>query len=128
MATTQHDTRTTDTDLPDERTPMDTARDVVGNVTTAANDAMAKLPDAATTTRDALAEANRTITASSDDTLSAGTLVSVGFALGLLVGGANRFLVLLALLPAAAMGLTLLDRQSTSGPRTDKASGTTSAR
>ena len=45
--------------------------------------------------------------------LSAGTLVAFGFALGLLVGGANRILVLLALVPAAAMGLTLLDRQST---------------
>ena len=45
---------------------------------------MSHLPDAAATTRDALAEAGRTITASSDDRLSAGTLVSVGFALGLL--------------------------------------------
>jgi len=128
MATTHQDVKTNGTDLPDDRTPMDTAREVAGNVTTAANDAMAKLPDAAATTREALAEAGRTMTASSDDTLSAGTLVSVGFALGLLVGGANRLLVLLALVPAAAMGLTLLDRQSGNATRTSPTSGTTSTR
>jgi hypothetical protein len=115
MTTTQHADKGSHTtaDEVTDHSAIDTARDVVGNVTTAANDAMSHLPDAAATTRDALAEAGRTMTAGSDDTLSAGTLVSVGFALGLLVGGANRLLVLLALVPAAAMGLTLLDRQST---------------
>ena len=123
MTTTQRADKVGDTDdQATDRTPIDTARDVVGNVTTAANDAMSHLPDAAATTRDALAEAGRTMTASSDDRLSAGTLVSVGFALGLLVGGANRLLVLLALVPAAAMGLTLLDRQS---PSRTSASGVT---
>jgi hypothetical protein len=45
----------------------------------------------------------------------AGTTLSVGLALGLLLGGANRLLVILALIPAAAMGFTLLDRQSGRG-------------
>ena len=45
----------------------------------------------------------------------AGTTLSVGLALGLLLGGANRLLVILALIPAAAMGFTLLDRSQT-GP------------
>ena len=76
------------------------------------NEAAARLPEAAATTRDALADARRTIDSGSDETLSAGTLVAFGFALGLLVGGANRLLVMRALVPAAAMGVTLLDRQS----------------
>jgi hypothetical protein len=113
MATT---TNTTDTSSDSERTAAETARgvagDVAGTVKGAANEAAARLPDAAETAREALADAGRTIREGSDESLSAGTLVSVGFALGLLVGGANRLLVLLALIPAAAMGLTLLDRQN----------------
>jgi hypothetical protein len=119
MATTS---RTTDTEIDSNaRSAVDNARDVAGDVAGtvkgAANDAAARLPEAAATTRDALADAGRTIREGSDESLSAGTLVSVGFALGLLVGGANRLLVVLALIPAAAMGLTLLDRQNGSSPK-----------
>ena len=98
-------------------------RDAADTVKNVANDAAARLPEAAATTRDAIADARRAIDSGSDESLSAGTLVAFGFALGLLVGGANRLLVMLALVPAAAMGLTLLDRQSTrpsggkTGPR-----------
>lgn len=87
-------------------------RDAADTVRSVASDAVARLPEAAATTRDAVADARRSIDSSSDETLSAGTLVAFGFALGLLVGGANRLLVMLALVPAAAMGLTLLDRQT----------------
>lgn len=119
MATT---TRTTGTSIDSsERSAVDTARDVAGDVAGTvkgvANEAAARLPDAAASTRVALADAGRTMREGSDESLSAGTLVSVGFALGLLVGGANRLLVLLALIPAAAMGLTLLDRQNGSSPK-----------
>lgn len=100
----------------------ESAREVAGNVMAAASDAVAHLPDAAATTRDALADANRVIRSGSDETLSAGTLVTVGFALGLLVGGANRILVLLALIPAGLMGLTLMDRQN--GTRRERPSTT----
>ncbi len=91
----------------------DSAREMAGTVMAAAGDAVSHLPEAAATTRDALADANRAIQSGSDETLSAGTLVTVGFALGLFVGGANRLLVLVALIPAALMGLTLMDRQNT---------------
>jgi hypothetical protein len=90
----------------------ETVRDVADQVKSVANEAAARLPEAAATTRDAIVDAQRRIDAGSDETLSAGTLVAFGFALGLLVGGANRLLVILALVPAAAMGLTLLDRQN----------------
>jgi len=120
MATTQRHEPASDVERDAKDAPHRVADTVTGAASTAAstvagvaNDAMTRLPEAAATTREALSEAGRTITAGSDEQLSAGTLVAVGFALGMLVGGANRLLVLLALVPAAAMGLTLLERQST---------------
>ena len=51
----------------------------------------------------------------SDEMLSVGSVLSFGFAMGLLIGGASRILVTIALIPAAAMGLTLMDRVSRRG-------------
>ena len=93
------------------------AREVAGTVATAASGAVARLPEAAQTTRGAVEEANRAIRAGSDEVLTAGTTLSVGLALGLLLGGANRLLVILALIPAAAMGFTLLDRSQSGRAR-----------
>jgi hypothetical protein len=95
--------------------PAQTAKVVAGNVGNAASEAVARLPEATQATRQAVEDANRAIQSGSDDALMAGTTLSVGLALGLLLGGANRLLVILALIPAAAMGFTLLDRQSGRG-------------
>ena len=97
-------------DLPQNGGPAETARAVAGNVANAAEQAVSKLPEATQSTRAAVEEANRAIQSGSDEALMAGTTLSVGLALGLLLGGANRLLVILALIPAAAMGFTLLDR------------------
>jgi len=81
---------------------------------------VAKLPDAVATTRSAIEDANRQMRAGSDEMLALGTALSFGFAMGLLVGAAPRLLVAAALLPAAMMGLTMLDRSSrtrTTAPR-----------
>ncbi len=78
----------------------------------AANDVVAKLPEAAATTRTALVEVDRQLRVSSDEMLSAGATLSFGLAIGLLIGGANRLLVAFALVPVAAMGLTLLGRSN----------------
>lgn len=86
------------------------ARDAVDTVKTTAEEAAARLPAVATTARDAIAEAGRTIRTESDDRLAGGALLTFGLALGLLVGGANRLLVIAALIPTTAMGITLLDR------------------
>jgi hypothetical protein len=51
--------------------------------------------------------------------LTTGATLSLGVAIGLLIGGASRLLVVLALIPGVAMGLTLLDR-SGRGPRSAK--------
>jgi hypothetical protein len=112
MTTTPRSTAETAEDKPVQQA-KEAVRDAADTVMSVANDAAARLPEAAATTRVAIADARRAIDSGSDESLSAGTLVAFGFALGLLVGGANRILVLLALVPAAAMGLTLLDRQST---------------
>jgi len=94
--------------------------DVASTVKDAAADAASRLPDVALTTRAALEDANRRIQAGTDEMLTVGAALSFGFAIGLLVGGANRMVVAAAFVPVATMGLTLLDRSS--GART-KAGG-----
>jgi hypothetical protein len=72
-----------------------------------------RVPEAAATARDMLAEADRQMRGGSDEMLAAGATLSTGIAVGLLVGGAHRMLVALAMVPAVAMGMTLLERSST---------------
>ncbi len=68
--------------------------------------------DVVASTRAAFDDANRRIRAGSDGGLTIGTAVTFGLAVGLLVGGAARPPVAVALIPAGMMGLTLLDRSS----------------
>ena len=90
------------------------AREAVGDaaetVRGVAADVASRLPEAASTTKNAIVEADRQMRAGSDEMLSAGATLAFGVAIGLLVGGANRLLVALTLIPAAAMGVTLIDR------------------
>lgn len=69
---------------------------------------------AAGTTR-VLGDAQRSLQAGSDSGLLAGASLSAGLALGLLVGRAPRLAVVLALVPAAAFGVTLVERRAESG-------------
>jgi hypothetical protein len=92
--------------------PREVAGDVATGVRGAAETVASRLPDAAATTRAAVDEAARRIETGSDEMLTTGATPSIGVAVGLLIGGASRLLVVLALIPAAAMGLTLLDRTS----------------
>lgn len=85
------------------------AADVVAG---AAGDVAARLPDAAATTRDTFVEANRLVQSSSDETLKVVGALSVGFAAGLLIGGAPRVLVVAALAPAGLIGATVLERMN----------------
>ena len=114
MSTTSNDlSETSKGNVPDSSAnggPAQTAKAVAENVGNVANEAVARLPEATQATRQAVEDANRAIQGGSDEALMAGTTLSVGLALGLLLGGANRLLVILALIPAAAMGFTLLDR------------------
>jgi len=95
--------------------PREVAGDVASGVRGAAETVAARLPEAAANTRAAVDEAARRIETGSDEMLTTGATLSIGVAIGLLLGGANRILVVLALIPAAAMGMTLLDRSTRNG-------------
>lgn len=86
------------------------ARDIGDQARGAAGEVADRLPNAAAAAQEAFTQTQRRLGASSDETLAAGTMFSVGVALGLLLAGANRLLVATALIPAAAMGATMLDR------------------
>ena len=103
--------------------PREVVGDVASGVRGAAETVAARLPDAAATTRAAVDEAARRMETGSDEMLTAGASLSLGLALGLLIGGANRILVALALIPAAAMGMTLLDRNTRQGGRARRLPG-----
>ena len=114
-------TRTLDTATSDTTTGVDSGptaaiggavSDAAGAIKGVATDAVARLPEVASTTRSAIEDANRQMRAGSDEMLAVGTILSFGFAMGLLIGGAGRLFVAAALTPAAMMGLTMLDRSS----------------
>jgi hypothetical protein len=104
-STTDDDNRTSARDRASEM-----AVGVMSGVRDAAGTVAERLPEAAAVTRATVDEATRRMEAGSDQTLIVGTAMSFGFAAGLLVGGAPRLLVTVALVPAVAMGMTLIDR------------------
>ena len=108
MATT---TRTTSTSN-DQDDLATTAKGLASDVADRAASAAARLPEAANATGVQLGRANAIIQKESDEVLAVGTSLSLGLAMGLLLGGASRILVILALIPATAMGFTLFDRHS----------------
>jgi len=93
-----------------------TAKGIASDVADKAASAAARLPDAASATGYQLERANAIIQRESDEVLAVGTSLSLGLAMGLLLGGANRLLVILALIPASAMGYTLFDRHNGTRP------------
>jgi hypothetical protein len=96
-----------------------TAKGIASDVADRAVSAAQRLPDAASATGVQLERANQIIQGESDEVLAVGASLSLGLAMGLLLGGANRLLVILALVPATAMGFTLFDRHG--GTRTIRA-------
>lgn len=81
------------------------ARDAAGTVAGAAQDISARIPGAAS-------RVDRIVRSGSDDSLRLVTAAAIGFAIGLLVGGTNRLVVLAALAPAGMIGLVLAGRRS----------------
>ncbi len=113
-ATTTSSTRAS----ADDNDLATTAKEIAGDVADRAVAAAQRLPEAASATGAQLERANRVIRSESDEVLAVGTSLSLGLAMGLLLGGANRLLVILALIPATAMGFTLFDRHG--GTRTNR--------
>jgi hypothetical protein len=76
------------------------------------------VPEVARVSRGALDDALRAIETGSDERLSAGLTLSLGLAIGLMVGGAPRILTAAALVPIAAIGMAMVDRQARAGAAT----------
>jgi len=97
-----------------------TVRNVADSVAGAAGDVSARVPEVAQSTREAFTEATRLVQRGSDQTLKVVGAASIGFAVGLLVGGANRLLIIASLIPAALIGATMVERNdsATTAPRT----------
>ena len=70
------------------------------------------MPDVARASRAAVDDLVHAIEAGSDERVSAGVTLSLGLAIGMLIGGAPRPLIVLALAPVAVMGLTLAERRA----------------
>jgi hypothetical protein len=102
----------------DARQMLDDAAQRAGE---AIDRASAQMPAVMETASSALNESARRLDESPEDVLRIGAALSTGIALGLYIGGANRILVTLAMIPAVAMGFTLLGRSSREGKTTAKA-------
>jgi hypothetical protein len=114
MATTQ--TTTNGNRSADDSSDLAaTAKGIASDVADKAVAAAQRLPEAANVTGAQIERANAIIRSESDEVLAVGTSLSLGLAMGLLLGGANRILVILALIPATAMGFTLFDRHGGTG-------------
>ena len=94
----------------DDQGIAQTARNVADSVAGAAGEVTSRIPEVTQSTKDALNEANRMVHRGSDDTLRIIGAASIGFAVGLLVGGASRILVIASLVPAALIGATMVER------------------
>ena len=110
MAASQTTTRADNDVESTAREIASATRDLATEVADKANAVASRLPEAAATTRGAVEEAARRMEAGSDEMLAMGASLSLGLAIGMLLGGANRILVAIALVPVTAMGFTLLNR------------------
>ena len=102
------------------RRATEQVRQAVDTVAGVANEVTSRLPEAATSTREAIEEANQMMRARSDESLKIVAAASVGFASGLFLGGAPRVLVVAALIPAGLAGTALMERMDGSITTTAK--------
>lgn len=100
----------------------DTSRDAVGTAVHELRGAIEgvgrSVPDVARASRAAAGDLFKAIESGSDERVSTGVTLSLGLAIGMLIGGAPRPLIALALVPLAAMGLVLADRRARAGRAT----------
>ena len=99
---------------------QDNVRAAVQEVRGAIENVGRQVPEVARASRAAVDDMFRAIETGSDERVSAGVTLSLGLAIGMLLGGAPRLLILAALAPVAAMGLVLQDRRK----KSNRATGT----
>ncbi|HXG25260.1 MAG TPA: hypothetical protein VNL94_00180 [Candidatus Binatia bacterium] len=115
--TSETTTTTTKTRTNGGATERDAVQSAVAEVRSALGNVGRSVPDVARTTRAAVDDMFKAIETGSDERVSAGVTLSLGLAIGMLLGGAPRLLILVALVPVAAMGLVLQDRRRKSAGR-----------
>jgi hypothetical protein len=125
MTTSTPSTRSEGTSRSRSQSAASDAGDAVATAAAEVRNAIdsisSSMPDVARASRGLMDDAMRAIESGSDERVSAGVTLSLGLAIGMLIGGAPRLLTILALVPVAAMGLVMIDRR----PRTS--TGRTSA-
>ena len=94
----------------------DGVRVAAERVGAAAGDVAARIPDAAAATKAAADETSRVLGSYPDERLMLGAAFSLGLGAGMFLVGTNRIMVLLALAPAVAMGITLAGRTADARP------------
>lgn len=95
----------------------DAVQTAVREVRGAIENVSRSVPDVARASRGAVDDLFRVIETGSDERVTAGVSLSLGLALGMLLGNAPRLLVLIALAPVVAAGLVLADRRTKSTSR-----------
>lgn len=113
--------RSSSTDTAEARNAVAIAADEVRG---ALQGVSRQVPQVARASRGALDDLYRMIDSSSDERVTAGVTLSLGLAIGMLLGGANRLLIALSLIPVAVTGLVMADRRvSGRGTRSGAAAG-----
>ncbi|HEY4226992.1 MAG TPA: hypothetical protein VGM49_01545 [Candidatus Limnocylindrales bacterium] len=92
--------------------------DAVHEVRSVLEDAGRSVPTVVKASRSAASDVYRAIDAGSDERISAGVTLTLGLAIGMLIGSAPRLLIALTLAPLVAMGLVLADRRATAARST----------
>jgi hypothetical protein len=110
--TTRETTRSRTTNGGDVSGGREAVQTAVHEVRGALEGVGRSMPEMARASRAAVDDMFRAIETGSDERVSAGVTLSLGLAIGMLLGGAPRLLIALALAPVAAMGLVLADRRA----------------
>jgi hypothetical protein len=99
------------------------AQEAATRVRSAAETVAERLPAAMDTAQGAVNETARQLEELPNQALVVGTSFSLGLGVGMFLTGTNRLLVLLALVPAAAMAATLVGREGGIENAVDAATG-----
>lgn len=93
-----------------QRDGQDMLQAAINEVRGAMDGVRRSVPEVARASRAVASDMVKAMETGSDDRTQAGVTLSLGLALGLLLGGAPRLLILVALAPVAAMALAFADR------------------
>ena len=120
--TTQRESTRSSRTTEAERDARATVQTAVQEVRGALEGVGRQVPEVARASRSAIDDMFKAIETGSDARVSAGVTLSLGLAIGMLLGGAPRLLILAALAPVAAMGLVMGERRAKAARATSASS------